>query len=133
MDELDPIERRLGKSVKVMTASELLTYIKEYFNAYGVVLVVDDTVDRVKLERFVVRYPRGRAGQIVQWVMLRRRGRKDGRFITPSIFSEPMKWWTDEVWMEIQADEERERRTTESEVRFAGIGSLLDLGDKSRG
>lgn len=134
MDELDPIERQFGKSVMVMTASELLSYIKEYFNAYGVDLVVDDMVDRKTLEAFQLRYTRGRAGQIVQWVMLRRRGRKDGRFITPSIFSKPMKWWTDEVWMEIQADRECERRTAASEVVFADMRSLIDLQrGKSRG
>ena len=40
MDELDPIERQFGKSVMVMTASELLSYIKEYFNP-----VLDPTPD----------------------------------------------------------------------------------------
>lgn len=126
MKEPDPIERQMGKNVEEMTSSDLVTYIRTYLKAVGVDLPISGPQERATIESFKRRYPDGRAGRIIQHAMLRRGGRKDGKWITPAFFSKAMKWWTDDLWLEAQDEDERERQwSAEAEQVDSG---WLDAG-----
>lgn len=112
MKEMDPIEKLMDCRVADMTGSELATYIKTYLSArWDIEMPMDGLVERKTMEAFKRRYPGDRAGRIVQWVMLHHHGRKDGRYITTSVFSQKMKWWCDMMYLELQAHEQREAAT----------------------
>lgn len=128
----DPIEQLMGKSVEKMVAAELVTYMKTYLNErYEIDLPVEGIVERKTLESFQRRYGQAKAGRIVQWVMLRRGGRKDGAYITPSAFCLAMKWWTDQVYLEIQQEQQREENRLpgqeEMDRRFFDMRRLKDM------
>lgn len=116
MDKLDPIERLVGKPVEDMTGGELAVYMKLYLeNMYGIHVVYDQVIDRKIMESLQKRYGRDIAGRIVQHVMLRRGGKKGDGYVTSSCFSTGMKWWTDDVYQELQAREQRERQQAATE------------------
>jgi hypothetical protein len=128
-DEWDPIEKKIGKPVEEMTPGELVSYVVSYFKArYDIELTPDWIIDRKILESFQKRYGKEKAGRIVQWVMIRKEGKKDGRYITFTIFSKGMKWWTDIQDLEVQDDRKnRETRKAAQKVADAGFFSLDDL------
>lgn len=128
-EELDPIEKKVGKSVEEMTPAELVSYIVTYFKErYGIELTPDWIIDRKILESFQKRYGKEKAGRIVQWVMIRKEGKKDGKYITFTIFSKGMKWWTDIQDLEVQDHRKNSAaRKQAQEVADAGFFSLDDL------
>lgn len=134
MIERDPIERQMGKDVEEMTSADLVTYMRTYLKAVGVDLPISGPQERATIESFRKRYPKGRAGRIIQHAMLRRGGRKDGKWITPAFFSKAMKWWTDDLWLEAQEEDEREREwsqdKTEVESGWLDASTFLGGGQK---
>ena len=128
-DEWDPIEKEIGKPVEEMTPAELVSYIVTYFKArYGIELTPDWLIDRKILESFQKRYGKEKAGRIVQWVMIRKGGKKDGKYITFTIFSKGMKWWTDIQDLEVQEDiRNRQKKAETDQVTDEGFFSLDDL------
>ena len=127
MDDMDPIERRMDCRVENMTAAELATYIKTYlYEVHDIDLPMDGIVERKTLEAFQRRYPDGKAGQIVQWVMLHHKGRRNGEFVSTAVFSKGMKWWTDKMYMEMQQHSQRRRRHEADEETLKG--QFFDLG-----
>ena len=126
---MDPIERILGQSVTTMDASSLVSYIKTYLTErYDIELPVDGIIERKTIESFQKRYGKDKAGRIVQHVMLHHQGRKDGRYVTTSVFSTKMKWWCDLMYMELQAKQMRSSNTmagtAEAESGFFDLKQL---------
>lgn len=125
----DPIEKLMDKSVEVMTASDLVTYMKTYLEArYSIELAVDGIVERKTLESFQKRYGKAKAGRIVQHVLFHHGGRKDGKYVTPTLFNMKMKWWTDEMDFEMQkARQKAEGRVADQARVESGFASLTDI------
>lgn len=118
MMELDPIERVLEKPVTRMTASELVTYIRQYHAAFDYDMPVR-VHHRQVMQRFMD--TNEHAGRIVQFAMLRLGGRReDGSPITPSSFSTKMQWWIDKVYYEMQVAERRDREVREQSGEVEG-------------
>lgn len=128
-DQYDPIETRMGLSVEAMTASDLVVYIKTYLEArYDIVMAVDGIVERKTLQSFQKRYGKAKAGRIIQHVLFVHGGRKDGKYITPTLFNMKMKWWTDEMDFEMQkAIQKAENRVADQARVESGFASLTDI------
>lgn len=129
MQRPDPVERYMDCRVEDMTASELAAYMKLCLSTlYNLDLPHDGIVERKTFEAFMRRYPSGKGGRIVQWVMMHHKGRKDGEYVTSATFSHAMKWWTDKMYMEMQDADQRAAGTQTGNVAlksmFSGAESM---------
>lgn len=121
MQRPDPIEKYMDTRVEDMTPSEMATYMKLYLsNRYNIDLPLDGIKERKTFEAFKKRYPNGVAGRILQWVMMHHGGRKDGQYITSSVFSAAMSWWTDKMYLELQTHEQTQTRCAAAEEPLRG-------------
>ena len=108
MQRPDPIEKFMDCRVEDMTGAEMAAYLKLCLSTrYNIDLPQHGIIERKTFEAFKRRYPDGKAGQILQWVMMHHKGRKDGEYVSSSMFSQAFKWWTDKMYMEMQAAEQR--------------------------
>lgn len=129
MQRPDPIEKFMGLQVEEMTPAELAAYVKTYLlHRYDIELPMDGVIERKTFEAFKRRYPDGKAGRIVQWVMMHHHGRRDGEYVSSSLFSAKMKWWTDKMFMELQHEQHRVERTEvggdKLRAAFSDAGSM---------
>lgn len=130
MQRPDPLEKHLDCRVEDMTGSEMAAYLKLYLSTrYHLDLPHDGIKERKTMDAFIRRYPNGKAGRILQWVVMHHQGRKDGQYVTTAQFSRAMGWWTDLMYLELQAAEQRSEGTqVGSEAlksMFSGADSMV--------
>lgn len=129
-DQLDPVERRIDKSVTKMTSDDLISYIKTYMMALH---NVDMAVDGIK-ERAIMtalkRIYKDDAGRLVKWVMSKYEGKDHkGQLVTFFSFQRSEKWWLDRLHTEMQVHQAAARSMED----VPQMTKLTDLRGRTRG
>lgn len=100
--DLDPAELALGKSVTMMTDSELVTYLKiAVHHQRDIDLAVDGTPERAIMAGLKRTYG-VRAGNIVKWACYHHGAMHRGTPINHYSFTKGRKWYTDQLDAEVQ-------------------------------
>jgi len=129
--ELDAAEQIIGQRVEQVTPLGLVSYLKE---AMHQVLDIDLRVDgaghreRAVMTQLQKVYGQKGAGQILKWVIFRYEGRHDGKPIGFFSFQKERKWWTDQLYSEVQdyVNTDRAQVKTEQEA-MRGFVSLSEF------
>ena len=129
----DAIEEMMGKRVQMMTADELVTYYKTYVEAVHEVKL---PVGNQHRERSVFQGLKNQygpdAGLIVKWVCWKYQAQwkqRNGRMKIISYFGfqKSYKWWTDDMYLELQAELKVEKPPKKQ--RKSRSSSFSQLGD----
>jgi hypothetical protein len=124
----DPVESELGCRVQLMSADQLISYVKMYMRAmHGIKMAIEGNPERQVLQKLSKTYGPD-AGLIVKWVLWNYDGIQDGKPISFFIFSSKMKWWTDKMYAEMQLHRrELEEKSTPYEKPGTSFTSMEDL------
>ena len=131
--DIDAIEEMMGKRVQMMTADELLTYYRTYVEA---VHEVNLPVGNQNRERSVFQGLKNQygpdAGLIVKWVCWKYKAewkQRSGKTKIVSYFGfqKGYKWWTDDMYLELQTELKSEQKKTEKKSRSSSFSQLGDL------
>lgn len=124
---MDPIERRLAKTVDEMNGQELANYVRLYLVAmYDLELSEVTFKEKTTMESFIKTYPT-RAGKMVQRIMMVHKGKiEGGEYVGYSCFSPGWRWWLDKISIEVQELENRDKKR-EKGTSSSGFLRLTDL------
>lgn len=124
----DPVEQMLGKDVQSMDVHDLLVYSQEKFKArFGYALVIEGYPENGVLRRLVRLYKTD-AGLMIKWVFEKHDGLWKTRDKTNKFsvmwFQTRFKWWTDQMYAEVQAEKTRLEALESGETRPSGFGTV---------
>lgn len=125
---MDPVEVEIGCRVQLMTADQLIAYIKMYMKAmHEIDLMVEGSGhrERSSFQRLKRVYGPD-AGLIVKWVLWNYDGVWKGEYLNFFSFSAGRKWWTDQMYSEMQVHK-RELQKKSTPYEKPGFASMEDL------
>jgi hypothetical protein len=105
--DLDAVEKKFGMGVTEMSPAELVSYLKiSMWEVCNIDLRIDGAGVR---ERAVFTYLQKvygkEAGRIIKWVLCHHEGKTEkGKPVSFFSFEKARKWWTDELYAEMQAE-----------------------------
>lgn len=125
----DALEKYFNKTVTEMTADDLISYIRKYMQVvYEIELAIDPSVPRERSVFKALKKTYGDdAGLIVKWVFWKYKGVYEGRQINYFSFQKSQKWWTDQMYTELQLQLNREKKKSEKteKVGWTGFANKL--------
>ena len=117
---MDPLEQDMGVRCEDMNPDQLVSYIKSYQEAFGLILPVDGMPERGVFRGMQRIYGPRDAGLIVKWVFYRYKGRYDGEPVRFFSFAKGRKWWVDKM-------RRSSPKTYSDAAARMGVRSLADL------
>lgn len=122
--ELDALEKYFKKPVVEMTADDLVSYVKLYMKVvHRLELPVDPSVPRERSVFLGLKKTYGSdAGLVVKWVLWKYRGIWEGKPIGYFDFQKKMKWWTDQMYQELQLQVQKEEKKSQG---WSGLATKL--------
>ena len=125
--DADPLEEDMGILCQDMVPDQLIAYIKDYQEAFGLNLKIDGQRERSVLTGMTRIYGKHDAGLIIKWVFYRYKGRWGDEPVTVWSFSKGRKWWLDKMHLEMQDALRKEQARTYTAASSLGGRGLADL------